>query len=212
MKIKLTILIAVLLLTLSGFSMSDDSNEEPKSKITADVQVEQKSNPDFITKEELHRIAINFYKYMFEEEHEWKGMKRKKGEKIIRNIIPYKADDLILEYMVNYNPDGHVLIVANKNLGNPIGSNGSGRDEKGLNDGFMSVHDTKLHPIMADHYYRMLKAYNQKEITTTDLGKSWWKKLNVPIDIFDKRYDFDDWAIPPKWWIEKKKLKNTPGE
>ena len=206
MKSKI-LLFVLLMLFMPVTAMSDDTTEEPKIKKINEVQTEQKHDDGLITQVELHRIAINYYSFMFEEEHEWKKMKRKDCEKIIRNITPYKSDDFTIAYMVSYNPEGHALISALKNVTGPVIQNGNGIWKMGVKEGFLSIDDKRFTPFHWDSYRRKVEAYQQKKSLMTDYERTMWKQLNIPIDSFNERYDFDEWAIPPEWWLEKKRLQ-----
>jgi len=192
-------------------AMSDSPKEEPKQTELLLPQVEIQTGNGFITKEELNRIAINYYMYMFSEEHEFRGWIRKDGESIIKNITPFKEDGVTLAYMVNFNPDGHVLIRANKNFGTPIDQNGSGNWTIGVEEGFANSLDARLHPVIRDGLHRLKKAYDSGTNLTKDKDLDTWQKFNVPVDSFKERHNFDDRTTKPKWWLEKKKSKNTQG-
>jgi hypothetical protein len=206
--------IAVLIVLLTSFfltAMSDSPKEEPKKETTTDIKVEIQSGDGFITKEELSRIAINYYKFMFEEEHEWKGMKRKEGEGIINNIVKYKADSLTLAYMVSFNPDGHVLILSNKNFGNPFDQHGSGIWKDGTDIGEISIYDNRHHMITKRRFDKLKKDIESGNLKVSDKDKEKWIKFNVPNDEFHERVNFEQDFRPPTWWLEKKKSKNIEG-
>jgi len=204
-------LLMFLFLALSSFSMSDSLKEEPQKKDIIEPQVEIQSGDGFITNEELTRIAINYYIYMFSEEHEFRGWVRKDGERIIKNITPFKEDDIILAYMVNYNPDGHVLIRSNKKLGNPIDQNGSGTWSIGVEEGFVNSLDARLHPVIRDGLHRLKRALDSGTNLTKDKDMEVWQKFDVPIDSFKEKANFDNQYPPPKWWLEKKKVQKHSG-
>ena len=199
--------LVVLLASLFMFAMSNSPKEEPKQPELLGPYVEVQTGEGFITLDELHRIAINYYKFMFEEEHEWKGMKRNEGEGVIKNITPFKEENTILAYMVNYNPDGHVLIRASKNIGNPIDQNGSGTWRVGVDEGFVSSFDRRLHPVTRDGIHRLKKALDSGAVLTKGKDIEVWQKYNVPVENFHERANFDNDYHPPKWWLEKKKLE-----
>ena len=194
---KITVLL-ILLTSFFLFAMSDTVKEE-----------EPKTNSDKITQQELRQIAINYYTYMYEEEHEWKGMKRKDGENIIKRILPFKSDSITLAYMVDFNPDGHALILGYKNLSGIIQQRGSGHWCTGMKDDYLSITDTRL-PIMSRDVYRRLmedlKSGNSRYYK--DSEKKFDEKLNVPIEEFKERAHFDQCHPTPKWWLEKKKALN----
>ncbi|MBN2790473.1 MAG: hypothetical protein JXR69_09820 [Candidatus Delongbacteria bacterium] len=195
MKSKLIIFV-FLILFLPVTAMSGDSSE-----------IDPKMEKYKLTQEELHNIAINYYKFMFEEEHEFKGMFRKDNEGIIKNITPFKADTLTLFYMVNFNPDGHVLIKAHKNLGSPIDQNGDGAWTFGVKEGYFSITDKRLTPFHLDYYNRLLEAFKNRKILTNDKEIKSWEKFNVPTDSFHEKANFDKSIPQPDWWIKKKALK-----
>jgi len=197
-------LLMFLLLALSGFSMSNSSTEEPKSK---DDGVNEKYEK--ITQKELQRIAINYYMYMFSEEHEWKGIKRNDGEDIIRRILPFKSDSIILAYMVDFNPDGHALILGYKNLSGLIQQNGSGHWCTGMKDEYLSITDTRLPIFSRDAYSRLMEDL-RTGITRyyKDSERKFDEKLYAPVEEFQDRMNFDNQYPQPKWWIEKKKAMN----
>ncbi|NOR45263.1 MAG: hypothetical protein GQ534_06710, partial [Candidatus Delongbacteria bacterium] len=87
----------------------------PVQAMSGSVDIQPEIEEYKITQEELHNLAVNYYKFMYGEEHEWKGINRKEGEDIIKDITPLKDGELTVAYMVNYNPDGHVQIIAHKN-------------------------------------------------------------------------------------------------
>ncbi|MDX9694793.1 MAG: C10 family peptidase, partial [Bacteroidales bacterium] len=206
--------IAVLIVLLTSFfltAMSDSPKEEPKQKEITGPRIDVQKGQGFITEEELNRIAINYYKYMFEEEHEWKSMKRKEGESIINNIVKYKADSLILAYMVSFNPDGHVLILSNKNYGNPFDQHGSGIWKDGTDTGEISIYDNRHHMITKRRFDKLKKDIESGNLKATDKDKEKWIKFNVPNDEFHDRASFDGRTTKPDWWLEKKKSKNTEG-
>ena len=195
---KITVLL-ILLTSFFLFAMSDTVKEE-----------EPKADSNKITQQELHQIAINQYMYMLSEEHEWKGMKRNDGEDIIKRILPFKSDSITLAYMVDFNPDGHVLILGYKNLGSLVLQGGCGGHWcTGMKDDYLSITDTRL-PIMSRDVYRRimedLKSGSLRHFK--DEQKKAWEKFNIPIEEFNDRYNYDQQAHPPKWWYEKKKVLN----
>jgi hypothetical protein len=212
MKSKI-LLFVLLMLFIPANAMSDDTTEEPKIKKINEVQTEQKNDTGLITQVELNRIAINYYKYMFEEEHEWKGMKKKEGDGIIKNITPLKDEELAIGYFVNYNPKGFALISALKKTTGVILMHGGGFDiwTMGVNEGFVAIDDNRFTPMHWDSYKRKVEAYKQNKSLMSDFDRSMWEKLNVPIDNFNEHIDYSKDFHPPKWWLEKKKLKNTQG-
>lgn len=197
--------LTLLLLTTSGFSMSNSPLDESKPD-QVNSQTEIKGNADKITEEELHNIAVNYYHYMFEEEHEWKGIRVDSSESVIKSITPLKDGDITLAYIVNYNPDGHVFIIGYKSLYGPLGQSGGGIWTVGVEEGFLSIHDKRFyHPNQSGYYERLSEALKKKEVLTRPEEQKWWDKLNIPPEEFHERNNFDARASKPEWWLEKKK-------
>lgn len=207
--------IAVLIVLLTSFfltAMSDSPKDELKKEKIAGTISENQAGNGFITQVELNNIAVNYYKFMYEEEHEWKGMNRKEGENAIKNIIPVKEDDVTIAYVVNYNPDGHVMFFANKKYCPPYGQHGTGVwnfDLKGKD--YLSSLDQQLHPIVRDVLHRAKKAIDEGVILGKEEDLKLWLKYNVPIEDFKERLDYENNTYQPDWWLEKKKSKNTQG-
>jgi hypothetical protein len=202
--------IAVLIVLLTSFfltAMSDAPKENPKSTTTPEIQVEEKTNDGTITQEELHNLAYNYYKYMFEEEHEFKGIKRKEGEELIRSVVRFKADSLTLAYMVSFNPDGHVLILSNKNYGSPYDRHGSGVWSEGVNEGELSVYDDCHHMITQRRFDDLYKNIKSNNLDQNKKFIDQWGKFLVPPEEFHERVNFDLDYHPPQWWLEKKSSK-----
>ena len=209
MKIKFTLLLMILIFAFSGFAMSNDTVEEPKIEKNDEVQTEQKSDTEFITQKELHNIAVNYYHYRYSEEHEWKGMKRKNDESIIRSILPFKADSLVLAYAVSFNPDGHIVLYAHKNMNSPIGSGGSaGRWSLGEENGYLSIYDKRLPPPVMSHYYGLKKKIENNTLEFNVEKRKSWQRFNIPPEEFHEKANFDSQIPSPKWWLEKKKASN----
>jgi len=199
-------LLMFLLLALSGFAMSNGTNDEPKPDQNVGIQQGVKADNNKITEEELHNIAVNFYTYMFEEEHEWKGIRVDSTESVIKNITPLKDGDITLAYIVNYNPDGHVFIIGYKSLYGPLGQHGGGIWTVGVEEGFLSIHDKRFyHPNQSGYYERLSEALKEKKVLTRPEDQKWWDKLNIPPEQFHERNNFDARASKPEWWLEKKK-------
>ncbi len=208
-------LIMLLLLALSGFSMSNGPSDESKPDPNAGIQQEIKTEGvnekyEKITQEELHRIAINYYMYMFSEEHEWKGLKRKDGDGIIKRILPFKSDSVTLAYMVDFNPDGHALILGYKNLGSLILQDGGGHWCAGVKEDYVSITDPGLWVVDRDVYHRIMECLKSGDSRYyKDEQKNAWEKFNVPVEEFKERANFDRCYPAPQWWLEKKNLKNS---
>jgi hypothetical protein len=203
--------LAVLLSSFFLLAMSGSPKEDPKITELLGPKVEIQPGDGFISLDELHRIGINFYKYNFEEEHEWKGMKRDVSETVIRNIVPIKEEGVIIAYSVNYNPEGHIVLLANKEFGAPIDQYGSKNWKIGINEGYISSLNTQLHPMVRDGFHRYYKALKNGENLTKEKDIVKWKKFNVPVDSFNERIDYENNTYKPDWWLEKKKSKNTEG-
>jgi hypothetical protein len=195
-------------------AMSDSPKEEPKQSVLLGPKVEIQTGKEFITKEELLRIAINVYKYEFEEGHEWKNLRRKVGEELIMNIIPIKEDSIIVAYIVNYNPTGHVVICSNKIFGSPIDASGSqghwNFDLKGMD--YLSSFDSRLHPMIRDGYHRMKKAYDEGMDLRRRRAQEMWDRYNVPVDSFNLRADYENNTYKPDWWLEKKQANKKKSQ
>ncbi len=202
-------LLMFLLLALSGFAMSNDSADEPKSDQGIGIQQEIKTDNNKITEEELHNIAVNYYKYIFEEEHEWKGIRVDSTKSVIKNITPLKDGDITLAYIVNYNPRGYAFISAYKSLYGPIHSTGGGNDtyKNGVEEGFLSIHDKRIHhPTQSGYYERLSQALKEGKVLSEEKDFKSWEKFNKPPNEFNERANFDNQYPPPKWWLEKKKF------
>ena len=207
---KITILL-ILFVSFFLSAMSNDPSEDPKLEKNDEVQIEQKSDIGFITKDELNRIAVNYYTYRFSEEHEYKGIIKERAE-LIKNIIPVKEYSTTIAYIINYNPDGHAVVLAHKSSGPPIGNNGGGHWNFDVKDkGYLSSFESRLNPVVRNGYHKIYKAYKERKNLTTDKHQKFWDKYNVPIDSFKEKADYENNMYKPDWWLEKKKSKNIEG-
>jgi hypothetical protein len=162
-----------------------------------------------LTQEELNNIAINYYKFLFEEEHEFKGIRVDSSKSVIMNIIPLKDGDITLSYIVNYNPYGHVFISGYKCLHGPTQCNGGDTYPLGIKEGYLSVDNKDFkNPVLIDYYQRLLRALkNGKYLAGKGQEKEWQKFIQSPSKFNDK-FNFDNQYPQPDWWIKKKeKLK-----
>lgn len=192
------ILIPILFLIATIFAMSDSPKDEPKA------------DSNKITKEELHNIAVNYYTYMFEEEHEWKDIRIDSSKSVIMNITPIKDGDLTLAYIVNYNPDGHVFINAHKKLGTLVRQTGSGLWTLGVKEGFLSIKNKDYqHPVQSGSYERLSKALKEGKVLTTQQNQKSWDRFIVSPDKFHERHDFNERIPQPDWWLKKNSWKTT---
>ena len=198
---------AVLIAAMFLLAMSDSLKEEPNNKEITVPKIEMQKSDGFITQEELNNIAINYYKYMFEEEHEWKGTKRKEGEELIRSIVRFKADTLTLAYMVSFYPEGNVMIFSNKNFGPPTGPNGSGVWYMGVKEGEISIFDESLNFVIRRMFRDLLEDIKSNNLSQNKKYFDQWVRFIVPPEEFHERTSFDDQYPPPEWWVEKKSSK-----
>jgi hypothetical protein len=212
--------IAVLIVLLTSFfltAMSDSPKEEPKQSNSVGFQ----SVNNKITDDELHNIAVNYYKFIFEEEHEWKEIRVDSSKSVIKNITPLKDGDITLAYIVNYNPRGYAFISAYKSLYGPIHRTGGGNDtyKNGVEEGFLSIHDKRIHhPTQSGYYERLSQALKEGKVLSEEKDFKSWERYNKPPEEFKEKADFSKEYHPPKWWLEKKNswksnksIKNTLG-
>ena len=207
MKIKFTFILAVLLFGLTTFAMSNDAPND--LTINEELVKLAKENPHRITEEELHNIAVNYYHYEFEEEHEWKGIRVDSSKSVIKDIFPYEEDGITFFYTINFNPDGHIVVPAYDFIFSPGAISGSGIVKK-----INSINSKKI-PIPAKRIYHKIKkaVLNQDNGNnkTNEKEKALWNKLNVPPDKFHEKRSYESNSYQPDWWLEKKKFKNTQG-
>jgi hypothetical protein len=156
-----------------------------------------------ITDEELHDIALNFYTYMFEEEHEWKGVRVDSSKSVTKNIIQIQDEGITLAYIVNYNPYGHVSIPSYKSMHGPYTK--FGVETYDVKKDSLSIDDRDFtNPVLHDYYKRVLRALKEGRNLTSEMQKKKWQKFNVnPMD-FKSKANFDQQYPPRDWWLEKK--------
>ncbi|MBN2790470.1 MAG: C10 family peptidase [Candidatus Delongbacteria bacterium] len=196
-------LLLVFIVSLSLWAMSDTANTEPVVK----------ENSQKLTQEELHNIAVNYYHYMFEEEHEWKGIRVDSSQSVIKDIFPYVEDGITLFYTVNFNPEGRIYTPAYKFVSRPIFKRGSGTAKK-----IKSIDDKKAMPFAAMRGFHSIREKTlqglQGKCEQTEKQKKMWEKFNKPPNQFHERVNHGLDFRPPKWWLEKKNFKsnkNTEG-
>jgi hypothetical protein len=193
---KKIIVLIFFLTTAIVFSMSDSTEADPKI------------NPHKITQEELHNIAVNYYHYEFEEEHEWKEIRVDSSQSVIKNIFPYEEDGIAFFYIVNYNPQGNILIPAYDFIFTPgaiSGSSGRAKEVK-------SINDNKI-PLPAKRIYLKIKEAVLKglqgDIHINEREKKLWENLKYTPEKFHEKRNYNSNSYKPDWWLEKKNLKSS---
>ena len=204
----------VLILTVNLFSMSKSPSEPPKDVFRC---VPLKTHEFQISKEELKNIAINFYKYNFEEEFEWKRILPDK-EDIILSIIPMKIDSLILAYEILYNPAGTVTISAWKNT-TMLYSHGNGAYNFEIYDKVKEIQVKDLPSIIPFPYFKQKQIIDSGIFKIDEKEQEVWNKFIIPPDQFKERHDYmkDMFLTRPEWanekyryeQVKKKVMKNT---
>jgi hypothetical protein len=192
--------------------MSKSPSEPPKDLFRC---VPPKIHELQVTKEELRNIAINFYKYYFEEEFEWKGILPDK-EDIILSIIPMKIDSLILAYEILYNPVGTVTISAWKNR-TIFYSHGNGDNNFDIFDKVKEIQVKDLPSIIPFPYFKQKQIIDSGIFQIDEKDQEVWNKFSVSPDQFKDRHDYKDRIVKPEWvnekyryeQVKKKVMKNT---
>ena len=210
MKIKFVFIMAVLLFGLTTYAMSSDTPDD--LAINDGLVKLAKESPHRITEEELHNIAINYYHYIFEEEHEWKGIRVDSSKSVIKDIFSYEENGIIFFYTINYYPDGHTLIPAYDFVSKPGYKNGGGWARKLTNK-----KDTKKMSFVAKRGLASIRKKTllglQNKHVQSEKKRKWWDKFNVQSDKFNEKVIYENNTYQPDWWLKKnfKNSKNIEG-